>query len=163
QSYSVRDVRWAAQTQLADGVLEVDRPALIAHLLEDSRLLGAELEIARPGESCRIGPVFDVLEPRAKLEGGSDYPGALGPMGSAVGEGISGRRRWGPGCRVSHTSSRCTRTSGQRRQASRSCTAITSATCCPPCCIRTRSWTALCCPATARLASRPSACRTTPP
>ena len=33
----------------------------------------------RPGESCRAGPVFDILEPRAKAPGGSpDWPGILG-------------------------------------------------------------------------------------
>jgi glycine reductase len=39
-----------------------------------------ELEIVRPGESCRAGPVFDIIEPRAKEPGSSpDFPGILGP------------------------------------------------------------------------------------
>ena len=39
----------------------------------------AELEIARPGESVRIWPVRDVIEPRIKVEGpGVCYPGICG-------------------------------------------------------------------------------------
>ena len=40
---------------------------------QDPRIATAELEIARPGESVRIWPVRDVIEPRLKVEG----PGRL--------------------------------------------------------------------------------------
>src|SRR6266508_1818499 len=90
RTYPVRDVAWGEATRLSDGVLHVDREALATHLVQaDSRLAGVDLEIARPGDSCRIGPVFEVLQPRARLDGGSDYPGALGPM-TGAGDGATG-------------------------------------------------------------------------
>jgi len=39
-----------------------------------------------PGERVRIGRVFDVIAPRAKLDGGVDFPGVLGPI-EKVGQG----------------------------------------------------------------------------
>ena len=42
------------------------------------------MEVANPGEACRIGVVFDIIEPRIKEPGeGSDYPGILGPIATA--------------------------------------------------------------------------------
>src|SRR4051812_45817566 len=84
--HHVRDLRWGDATALRAGVLTVDRAALTAHLLEDPRLAGVDLALACPGESCRVGPIFDVVEPRAKVDGGVDFPGALGPI-RAAGQG----------------------------------------------------------------------------
>jgi Glycine/sarcosine/betaine reductase component B subunits len=44
-------------------------------------------ETVRPGESCRAGPIFDIVQPRAKETGSSpDFPGILGPpMTAGVG------------------------------------------------------------------------------
>ncbi len=54
---------------------------------EDKRFSRVDIELAHPGESCRILQVLDVIEPRAKTKGsGEDFPGALGKPG-AVGEG----------------------------------------------------------------------------
>jgi glycine reductase len=47
-------------------------------LLNDEALTGVDIELVAPGESCRAGPVFDVVEPRAKAPGSSpDWPGIL--------------------------------------------------------------------------------------
>src|SRR5438067_6611304 len=89
QAHTVRALRWGVATALANGVLTVDRAALAAHLLEDRRLASVELELAAPGEPCRIGPVFDVVEPRAKQDPAiPDFPGAIGPL-AAVGYGAT--------------------------------------------------------------------------
>src|SRR5438309_8983391 len=89
QVHTVRGLCWGATTALADGVLTVDGAALAAHLLEDRRLASVDLELAAPGEACRIGPVFDVVEPRAKLDPAiPDFPGAIGPI-AAVGHGAT--------------------------------------------------------------------------
>jgi hypothetical protein len=49
-------------------------------LLKDQSLTAVEFEIVSPGESCRAGPVFDIIEPRAKAPDSSpDFPGILGP------------------------------------------------------------------------------------
>jgi glycine reductase len=52
--------------------------------MEDTRIRSIEFELVQPGESCRAGPVFDIVEPRAKAAGGSpDWPGVLGPPSTA--------------------------------------------------------------------------------
>jgi len=59
------------------------------HLLEDRRLQGVDLAIVQPGEVCRFGVVFDIVEPRAKEPGaGPDFPGILEPI-AMVGQGIT--------------------------------------------------------------------------
>ena len=80
-------VQFANETQINKGLLCIDREELQGLLREDGRLGHVEIELARPGESCRILQVVDVIEPRAKAGGsGGDFPGALGKQG-AVGEG----------------------------------------------------------------------------
>src|SRR4051812_30289967 len=81
--HAIDDLAWGEGTRLDGRTLVVDRDALTAHLLEDGRLAGLELALARPGQSCRVAPIFDVVEPRAKLDDGVDFPGALGPARSA--------------------------------------------------------------------------------
>jgi len=79
--HQVRDVAFAGHTSLEDGVLSIDAEALRRHLLEaDDRLADIALDCAHPGERCRITSIADVVEPRAKLEGGVDFPGVLGPF-----------------------------------------------------------------------------------
>src|SRR5579871_916881 len=89
QNYRVRDIEWANTTALRDGVLGVEREALGAHLAEDARVEGVDFQIVRPGESCRVYPVFDIVEPRCKIgDGHPTYPGVLGPV-TAVGSGAT--------------------------------------------------------------------------
>src|SRR5918911_1558333 len=79
--HHVEAVEWGQQTALIAGRLTVSRFDLEAELLEDRRLEGVKLELVRPGESCRVLPVFDIVEPRAKLDPpGRDFPGALSPI-----------------------------------------------------------------------------------
>jgi len=73
-------------TRLADGVLEIDLDGLARALAADARLGRVEVDLAHPGESCRIGRVFDVFAPRAKEDGLEDFPGVLGTLGR-VGSG----------------------------------------------------------------------------
>jgi glycine reductase len=69
--------------------LLVNQEALRQYLLEDRRLVSVEVHIVRPGESCRFGVVYDILEPRAKEPGtGPDFPGILGPI-EAAGQGVT--------------------------------------------------------------------------
>jgi len=84
--HPVTAVRWGDTTALDRTTLVVARDDLARHLLEDRRLADVDLQLVQPGESCRIAPVFDIVEPRAKLAGGIDFPGVLGPA-SGAGEG----------------------------------------------------------------------------
>ena len=86
---NVRGVRFADRTSLGDGVLSIDRGELQALLQEDKRLSRVDIELANPGDRCRILQVVDVIEPRAKSRGsGDDFAGVLGPQGN-VGEGTT--------------------------------------------------------------------------
>lgn len=85
--FNVEQLELGSQTALKSGALSVDTTALRDHLLAaDSRLAGIDFDVAHPGESCRIASVFDSVEPRARADGGSDFPGIIGPI-QAVGEG----------------------------------------------------------------------------
>lgn len=64
--------------------LVIDATELRRIVLEDDSLVSVDFEIAHPGERCRAGPIFDVIEPRAKEPGsGVDFPGILGAAVSA--------------------------------------------------------------------------------
>ncbi|MCF4113308.1 MULTISPECIES: glycine/sarcosine/betaine reductase component B subunit [Dethiosulfovibrio] len=80
----VRDLRWGTPTRLENHVLYVDKEEAVAAISDDDRIESWEIDLARPGESVRIIPVKDVIEPRVKLEGGSGFfPGVLGPNETA--------------------------------------------------------------------------------
>lgn len=83
-NHPINEIRFANTTRLVGTRLELDREDLRRRILEDRRLQSVDLEIVRPGESCRAGIVSDVVEPRAKAPGaGSDFPGILGPYALA--------------------------------------------------------------------------------
>jgi sarcosine reductase len=79
----IKDVRFGAETTINDGMLQINRQELQHILGEDKRLSHVEVDLAHPGEKSRIIQVTDVVEPRAKKNGGVDFPGALGKHGSA--------------------------------------------------------------------------------
>ena len=82
--HQITDLRFGDSTYLNGSTLVVDRESLTNHLLEDPRLQSVDIDIANPGEACRIGVVFDIIEPRIKEpRAGSDYPGILGPIATA--------------------------------------------------------------------------------
>lgn len=82
----ISDLAWGTTTKVEHQTLVLNAKELEDVLCQsDSRIKSVEVELAQAGESCRIGPVFDV-EPRAKLDGASDFPGAIGPI-TAVGTG----------------------------------------------------------------------------
>ena len=79
----VDDLAPGPATRLAGRRLEVDVDGLRALLAADLRLTGVRLDLVHPGERCRIGRVFDVVAPRAKLDGGEDFPGVVGGVARA--------------------------------------------------------------------------------
>jgi glycine reductase complex component B subunit alpha and beta len=78
----VDDLAAGPATRLAGRRLEVDVDGLRALLSADARLTRVRLDLVHPGERCRIGRVFDVVAPRAKLDG-EDFPGVLGGVARA--------------------------------------------------------------------------------
>ena len=83
----IKDIQFAAEAKLADGVLYVDKAALEKVVLEDETIKSVTFDIAKPGESVRITPVKDVIEPRVKVEGpGGIFPGIIAKV-DTVGSG----------------------------------------------------------------------------
>lgn len=83
----IRDVQFGDVTRVEDGVLYVNGEELSQLILKDDRLIGCKIELAHPGESCRITPVKDVIEPRVKVSGGGCvFPGVMGEV-TQVGSG----------------------------------------------------------------------------
>ena len=82
--HPITEMRFGTQTQLDRTTLVIDPEELRRLVLEDETIENVNFEIARPGESCRAGPIFDIVQPRAKEAGSSpDFPGILGPPASA--------------------------------------------------------------------------------
>ncbi|MCH4006769.1 MAG: glycine/sarcosine/betaine reductase component B subunit [Eubacterium sp.] len=83
----ITDIQFADASKVQDGVLYVSKEELTKVALEDEHLKTAEFDIAKPGESVRITPVKDVIEPRVKVEGnGGEFPGVVSKV-DTVGSG----------------------------------------------------------------------------
>ena len=84
----IKDVVLGNESKIVDGVVTVDTEELKALILEDEHLVDVKFDVAHPGESTRITPVKDVIEPRVKVEGpGEIFPGVIGKVTPTVGSG----------------------------------------------------------------------------
>ncbi len=86
---NVKDVVLGKESKIADDIVYVNTEELKSLVLEDQRIKSVSFDLAKPGESVRILPVKDVIEPRAKLEGGEAFPGMLSEEMSGGGKGIT--------------------------------------------------------------------------
>lgn len=83
----INDVQFGDVTKVKDGILYVNAKEIEDLVLEDERLISAKVELAKPGESVRIAPVKDVIEPRVKVSGnGGIFPGIINKV-QEVGSG----------------------------------------------------------------------------
>jgi glycine reductase complex component B subunit alpha and beta len=77
-NYPINEIRFGENTRLEGMALVVNRDEIRELVLEDMTFENVDFAIARPGESLRAGPVFDIVEPRAKAPGSNpDWPGIL--------------------------------------------------------------------------------------
>ncbi|MGM0410201.1 MAG: glycine/sarcosine/betaine reductase component B subunit, partial [Bacillota bacterium] len=82
----IEDIQFGENTEINEGILQVNKEELLEKIADD-RITSIELDIVRPGDSVRIIPVKDVIEPRVKVEGdGGIFPGFLSDN-TMVGEG----------------------------------------------------------------------------
>jgi glycine reductase len=89
-TFPVEEIYFGSRTKWKDGVLEIDAEALLKQVLSDPRIAQAKIELANPGESVRIWPVRDVIEPRIKVKGpGIVYPGICDRSVTTVGQGVT--------------------------------------------------------------------------
>jgi sarcosine reductase len=83
----IHDIQFDSVSRVENFTLFVNAEELREHLLEDENIQSVSFEIARPGESIRILPVKDVIEPRVKVQGpGGIFPGILSKV-NTVGSG----------------------------------------------------------------------------
>ncbi len=83
----IDDIQFGSKSKVENGTLYVNKEELISLLMEDENLKSVDLDIARPGESVRIAPVKDVIEPRVKVYGkGGVFPGMISKV-ETVGSG----------------------------------------------------------------------------
>ena len=72
----IKDIKLDKISKVENGVLYVNVDEVTKIVLEDDKLKSVKVDVARPGESVRITPVKDVIEPRVKAEGkGGVFPG----------------------------------------------------------------------------------------
>ncbi|HHW95451.1 MAG TPA: beta-aspartyl-peptidase [Mogibacterium sp.] len=84
---NITDIQFAEESKIDNGVLYVNAEELKPLVLEDEKIKDVYFDIARPGESVRITPVKDVIEPRVKVEGkGGVFPGWIAKV-DTVGSG----------------------------------------------------------------------------
>ena len=87
----ISDIQFSKECKVENGTLYVDADAVKAFMYEEDDVkdwvADFKFDIARPGESVRITPVKDVIEPRVKVEGGGGiFPGVVSKV-DTVGSG----------------------------------------------------------------------------
>lgn len=87
----IKDVHFGDSQGVNGSILTINPSRIRELILEDDRLISATVDIAKPGESTRITPVKDVLEPRVKVSTDNSpctemFPGMVGKV-STVGTG----------------------------------------------------------------------------
>lgn len=76
---TIKGLKFGETTKVENGILNINQAELEGILSQDSRVGSVTVHLASPGDSIRIAPVKDVLEPRVKVEGpGRIFPGWFG-------------------------------------------------------------------------------------
>ena len=78
----INNIQISKECKVENGTLYVDPEAVKAFMYEDDDVKAwvkdFSFDVAKPGESVRITPVKDVIEPRVKVEGpGGEFPGVI--------------------------------------------------------------------------------------
>ena len=85
----ITDIVLGECSKVEGNTLHVNTSELEALIKEDERICCVSFDVAKPGESTRITPVKDVIEPRTKVEGpGAMFPGVVSKV-VTVGSGVT--------------------------------------------------------------------------
>ena len=95
----IQNIAFGEENAIRDHVLYLNKDSLTEEVMKDKRIKKVDFDIARPGESVRIIPVKDVIEPRAKLEG-DIFPGIFKETMEEGGYGVTYALK---GCAVTTT------------------------------------------------------------
>lgn len=83
----VKSIKFADESCIKDSTLYVNKQELKSLVLENEHIANVDFDLAFPGESVRITPVKDVIQPRVKVSGnGGIFPGIISKV-DTVGEG----------------------------------------------------------------------------
>ena len=76
----IKNVIFGPKTTIENGILQINKEELIS-AINDPRFKSLEVNLAFPGESCRISRLGDVIQPTVKLDDeAATFPGSLGAM-----------------------------------------------------------------------------------
>ena len=95
----IQNIAFGEENAIRDHVLYLNKDSLTEEVMKDKRIKKVDFDIARPGESVRIIPVKDVIEPRAKMEG-DIFPGIFKETMEEGGYGVTYALK---GCAVTTT------------------------------------------------------------
>lgn len=85
----IKDAQFAEKTYIEENILYINKDELRKYLMEDDNIKSIDFDIARPGESVRIIPIKDIVQPIYKVSGpGQVFPGWISDV-DTVGEGIT--------------------------------------------------------------------------
>ena len=74
----IEDINFGEQTEIKDNVLYINKEELLENIDGEEDVKSIEIDLVKPGDSVRIIPVKDVIEPRVKVEGpGGVFPGFI--------------------------------------------------------------------------------------
>ncbi len=89
KNFQVKEIRFGSESKYEKGILHVNTQELEAYLKEDSNIDHVDFDVAYPGESTRIIPIKDIVQPRYKESGsGQIFPGYVGTV-ETVGNGVT--------------------------------------------------------------------------
>src|SRR6056297_2867974 len=86
QNFAVEDIVFGEESSYNDGLLTINKEEALAVVKEDEHITEADLEIVNPGDSVRLVPVKEAIEPRVRPDGRAIFPGVTGELARS-GEG----------------------------------------------------------------------------
>lgn len=85
----IKNIEFGSNSRIENGTLFISTQEIAKIVLEDEQISDVKIELAKPGESVRITPVKDVIEPRSKVSGkGGFFPGVISKV-DTVGHGVT--------------------------------------------------------------------------
>lgn len=79
-NFHIKNIVFGNKTSYSEGLLTINKEEALKVVMEDEHITEADLYIAKPGDSVRIVPVKEAIEPRTRIDGGSVFPGVTGEL-----------------------------------------------------------------------------------
>lgn len=74
-NFYVKEIQFGNELSYKDGILTINKDEALKMVREDERITEADLHIVKPGDSVRLCPVKEAIEPRVRLDGKGLFPG----------------------------------------------------------------------------------------